>query len=84
MAINSVSLTYVHTYHSRAFTLITGIRTHFLLQLDMRQARHWQMKSSPDVLVFPSKMTALIKEIGGKPLNFEAKFVYLVVANDSD
>ena len=32
----------------------------------MRQARHWQMKVAPDILIIPSKMTPLVKEIFGK------------------
>jgi hypothetical protein len=31
----------------------------------MRQAKHWQMKVSPDVLVIPSKMTPIVKEVAG-------------------
>ena len=73
-AITSLQSTHLD---SRTCELITGTRTHFspiYLQLDMRQARHWQMKSSPDVLVFPSKLTALVKEIGGRQLMFKAKY----------
>lgn len=33
-------------------------------QIDLRQSRHWEMKSfSPDVLIIPSKLTALAKDV---------------------
>jgi hypothetical protein len=35
----------------------------------MRQFRHWQMKMCPDVLIVPSRMTALTKEINGNIRN---------------
>ena len=31
----------------------------------MRQAKHWQMKRAPDVLVIPSRMNPLMRDIEG-------------------
>lgn len=36
-----------------------------LAQLDMRYARHWQMKVSPDVLIAPSKLTHMARDVLG-------------------
>jgi DNA polymerase alpha subunit B len=36
-----------------------------IAQLDLRYARHWQMKVSPDVLVIPSKLTYMAREVLG-------------------
>jgi DNA polymerase alpha subunit B len=34
-------------------------------QLDLRQAKHWQMKLSPDILVIPSKLSHLATDVMG-------------------
>jgi DNA polymerase alpha subunit B len=31
----------------------------------MRQAKHWQMKRTPDILFLPSKLSFMVKEIHG-------------------
>jgi hypothetical protein len=36
-----------------------------LMQYDMRQSRHWEFSTQPDVLVLPSRLAALAKEVSG-------------------
>lgn len=33
------------------------------LQLDYRQSRHWQLKVTPDILIIPSKLACLCKDV---------------------
>lgn len=33
--------------------------------MDFRQARHWQMHKSPDILILPSKLTAMARDVNG-------------------
>jgi DNA polymerase alpha subunit B len=35
------------------------------LQLDLRHSKHWQMKASPDVLLTPSRLTPMAKDVLG-------------------
>ncbi len=35
------------------------------MQLDLRQAEHWQFDTSPDVLIIPSKLQPLAKDVLG-------------------
>jgi DNA polymerase alpha subunit B len=34
-------------------------------QMDFRQAHHWQMHTSPDVLILPSKLAAMARDVNG-------------------
>jgi hypothetical protein len=36
-----------------------------VLQYDMRQSRHWEFKAQPDVLVLPSRLSALARDVSG-------------------
>jgi len=33
--------------------------------MDLRQAKHWSMKVKPDVLLLPSKLNALVRDVNG-------------------
>ena len=33
--------------------------------MDLRQAKHWQMNQSPDILILPSKLTTMAREVLG-------------------
>jgi len=36
-----------------------------MTQMDWRHSRHWQMKTSPDVLIMPSKLAHLVADLSG-------------------
>ena len=55
-----------HVLKQRSFAPQFPPPANSLAQLDMRQARHWQMQRvAPDVLILPSKLAYLAKDVGG-------------------
>lgn len=43
----------------------SDIHCQYILQIDFRQSKHWEMQTSPDVLIIPSKLTHMVKEVFG-------------------
>ena len=54
-----------HVLQQRSFAPQFPPAANSVAQLDMRQARHWQMDVAPDVLILPSKLTHLAKDVWG-------------------
>ena len=54
-----------HVLQQRSFAPQFPPAHNSIAQLDLRQARHWQMDVAPDVLILPSRLTHLAKEVHG-------------------
>jgi len=54
-----------HLLQQQSFCPQFPVPQNALAQLDMRHARHWQMKTSPDVLICPSKLTFMARDVLG-------------------
>jgi DNA polymerase alpha subunit B len=54
-----------HVLQQRSFAPQFPVPSCCLAQMDMRQSRHWQMDVAPDVLITPSKLTPMAKDIFG-------------------
>lgn len=54
-----------HLLQQRSFCPQFPVPTNVLSQLDLRQARHWEMKVNPDLLILPSRLAPLAKEVLG-------------------
>lgn len=54
-----------HLLQQQSFCPQFPVPQNSLSQFDLRHARHWEFKQSPDVLILPSRLTLLCKEVMG-------------------
>ena len=54
-----------HLLQQHSFSPQFPVPQNSLVQLDLRHSRHWQMKVSPDILIVPSKLTPMVRDVLG-------------------
>jgi len=54
-----------HLLQQQSFCPQFPVPSNTLAQCDLRHARHWQLKTSPDVLITPSKLSHMVRDVLG-------------------